>query len=80
VRHAGTPRRIVAAPIADGASRTRPPRQSHGYGSRRRARPAAVKLLVALLLLLAVNALYGGGALIAHPSGGLLGMPGRSLP
>ena len=34
-----------------------------------------MKLLVALLLLLAVNALYGGVALIADPSGGLLGMP-----
>lgn len=45
------------------------------YRPRRHARPVAVKLLVALLLLLAVNALYGGGALVADPSGGLLGMP-----
>lgn len=74
-RNAGTPRRMGAASIADGASRTRPSRQSHDYGWDGQARPAAVKLLVALLLLLAVNALYGGGALIADPSGGLLGMP-----
>lgn len=50
-------------------------------GSRRRlersreVRPASVYLLIALLLLLAVGALYGGAALIVDPAGDLLGMP-----
>lgn len=39
------------------------------------ARPAGTYVLIALLVLLAIGALYGGGALIADPSGGLLGMP-----
>src|SRR5690554_4630226 len=44
-------------------------------GSRQSVRPAGVHLLIALLLLLAVNALAGGAALVAEPSGRLLGMP-----
>lgn len=44
-------------------------RQSH------ETRPASVYLLIVLLILLAVGAIYGGAALIADPTGGLLGMP-----
>jgi hypothetical protein len=46
-----------------------------GLQQSREAKPASVYLLIALLLLLAVGALYGGAALIADPAGGLLGMP-----
>jgi hypothetical protein len=51
----------------------------------REARPASVFLLIVLLLLLAIGAIYGGVALIADPTGGLLGMPvtllaGRPFP
>lgn len=38
-------------------------------------RPPSVYLLVFLLLFLSVNALVGGGLLVADPSGGLMGMP-----
>ncbi len=38
-------------------------------------RPAAVFVLLALLVVLAAGALYGGAALVADPSGALLDMP-----
>src|SRR5690625_2396987 len=41
----------------------------------RGVRPAGVYALLALLLLLSVGALFGGGALVADPSGALLEMP-----
>ena len=41
----------------------------------RRTRPASVHVLVSLLLLLAINALYGGSSLILDPSGDRLGIP-----
>lgn len=41
----------------------------------RRAHPKTVHVLVALLWLLAVNALFGGASLILDPSGAELGMP-----
>ncbi|ADI14904.1 hypothetical protein [Truepera radiovictrix] len=40
-----------------------------------KARPASVYVLMALLLLLSANALFGGYSLLADPSGGGLGMP-----
>lgn len=77
-RHAGSARKAGAAPLAEGSSgilSPQPRRMDEREGSRRHVRPAAVKLLISLLLLLAVGALYGGGALVADPSGGLLDMP-----
>lgn len=41
----------------------------------RQRRPRGVHVLVGLLVFLAVNAIFGGGALLLDPSGGLLGMP-----
>lgn len=38
-------------------------------------RPPGAYVLLGLLLLLAVGALFGGGALVADPSGGLLELP-----
>jgi hypothetical protein len=45
------------------------------YPDQARARPATVRALILLQLLLGVGALFGGGVLILAPDGHLIGMP-----
>lgn len=41
--------------------------------------PGPARLVAALCLLVGVGGLYGGGTMVADPSGGLLGMPAEVL-
>lgn len=61
--------------MANTATGTTNSLQSSQRGVGRSARPAGAYVLMGLLLLLAFGALYGGGALILDPSGGILDMP-----
>jgi hypothetical protein len=52
-----------------------PRKRDERHANARATRPLGAHVLIWLLLLLAVNALGGGGALMADRSGALLGMP-----